>query len=885
VQVNQKLNERCREKGIYFVSADARGVVGQVFVDFGPQFSVIDVDGEQPIKGLIGSITNDKDGVVTVAEESRHGLTNDMVVTFGEIEGMTELNGQERNVKYLGPYTFSIGDTSGLSKFAHSGYFVQVKKPKIMDFISYSEALKRPEIVLTDYGKMERGIQLHMLNIALSSFRNAHGGAYPRADSKEDAEEVVKFAEEASALVDGNPAVDKDIIRQFARCSSAQLVSLASVIGGFAAQEALKACTGKFTPLNNTIYIDVGEVIPKTESLSEFAPLRSRYDDQIAVIGRSLHERICGIRTLLVGSGAIGCEILKNWALMGVATGSGSQILVTDMDNIEKSNLNRQFLFRSHDVGQLKSASAAKAVKAMNPHINIVAHANRVGPDTEDLYDDDFWESRDVICTALDNVPARLYCDQRCVYFNKPLLESGTLGAKGNTQVVVPKLTQNYGATRDPAEEGIPICTLKNFPNKIEHTIQWARDMFEGTFTQGPSDANGYLSKPDYLVQLAKQQSTQLETLNTIKKLLVEEKALTYDDCVTWARNVFELEFNHNIRQLLHNFPADSVTASGVLFWSGPKRAPEPIEFDINDELHLSFVQSAANLRAEVFGLQGTRDIQELKTVLGRIKVKRYHIDTNLKIASNDSELKEQKTELPSDFNQKIREIEGSLPVPSSIAGYRISPLEFEKDDDLNWHMDFVTACSNLRARNYRIKEENKHETKRIAGKIIPAIATTTALVSGLICLELYKLIQNLPIESYRCAFVNLALPFASLAEPLPPETKKTMMGDKEWKWSAWDAIIIDEGDITLQELLDLFTERFGLEINMLSFGTAMLFSFFAQGAKANQRKKMKVSEVVRELIKTDLKKGSKYLQLEAIASNAEGEDVEVPYIKFKYRK
>jgi ubiquitin-activating enzyme E1 len=75
--------------------------------------------------------------------------------------------------------------------------------------------------------------------------------------------------------------------------------------------------------------------------------------------------------------------------------------------------------------------------------------------------------------------------------------------------------------------------------------------------------------------------------------------------------------------------------------------------------------------------------------------------------------------------------------------GFQLTSINFEKDDDSNWHMDFVTACSNLRARNYRIKEESKYQTKFIAGKIIPAIATTTALVTGLVCLELYKLVQK----------------------------------------------------------------------------------------------------------------------------------------------
>ncbi len=62
--------------------------------------------------------------------------------------------------------------------------------------------------------------------------------------------------------------------------------------------------------------------------------------------------------------------------------------------------------------------------------------------------------------------------DQRCVFYRKPLLESGTLGTKGNTQVVLPDFTESYSSSQDPPEKSIPICTLKNFPYAIEHTLQ-----------------------------------------------------------------------------------------------------------------------------------------------------------------------------------------------------------------------------------------------------------------------------------------------------------------------------------------------------------------------------------------------------------------------------
>jgi hypothetical protein len=89
--------------------------------------------------------------------------------------------------------------------------------------------------------------------------------------------------------------------------------------------------------------------------------------------------------------------------------------------------------------------------------------------------------------------------------------------------------------------------------------------------------------------------------------------------------------------------------------------------------------------------------------------------------------------------NVDPEDLSKQLPSPSSLAGYRLNPVEFEKDDDTNFHIDFITSASNLRAMNYSIQPASRHQTKQIAGKIIPAIATTTSLVTGLVCLELYK--------------------------------------------------------------------------------------------------------------------------------------------------
>jgi hypothetical protein len=71
-----------------------------------------------------------------------------------------------------------------------------------------------------------------------------------------------------------------------------------------------------------------------------------------------------------------------------------------------------------------------------------------------------------------------------------------------------------------------------------------------------------------------------------------------------------------------------------------------------------------------------------------------------------------------------------------------VSPQKFEKDDDSNFHIDYCTACANMRAMTFSIESSERFDVKHIAGKIIPAIQTTTAMVVGYVMVELYQIIQ-----------------------------------------------------------------------------------------------------------------------------------------------
>lgn len=166
----------------------------------------------------------------------------------------------------------------------------------------------------------------------------------------------------------------------------------------------------------------------------------------------------------------------------------------------------------------------------MNPNLNVKADQLFVAPSTEDTYNDAFWQGLDFIVNAVDNVKARQYVDDRCVWFTKPLLESGTLGTKANSQMIIPHKSLTYNDIIDPPEESIPMCTMRNFPSQIEHCIEWGRDKFNGVFTDVPQDAVAFLeNQQKWMAEMKKSRPLEIPTvLQKIKELIDLKKVATF---------------------------------------------------------------------------------------------------------------------------------------------------------------------------------------------------------------------------------------------------------------------------------------------------------------------------------------------------------------------
>lgn len=225
------------------------------------------------------------------------------------------------------------------------------------------------------------------------------------------------------------------------------------------------------------------------------------------------------------------------------------------------------------------------------------------------------------------------------------------------------------------------------------------------------------------------------------------------------------------------------------------------------------------------------------------------------------------------------------------------SPAEFEKDDDTNFHIQFIDAAANLRATNYQIKNCDRQKTKMIAGKIIPAIATTTAMITGAVAAEIFKFVQGYTeIESVKNGFINLALPLFLFSEP----TEVNKIKSKDYDpismcqvksipegYTIFDKTLVDVGPLTFQELFDYMEKNHGIEITLVSSGNYALYNGYLPGGKHKARLSRRVEDVYREVHGEALPKGRYYLQLE-LGGSVKGEDdvdFQMPTTKYVFEK
>lgn len=352
-------------------------------------------------------------------------------------------------------------------------------------------------------------------------------------------------------------------------------------------------------------------------------------------------------KVLMVGAGGIGCELLKDLILMNIG-----EIHVLDLDTIDLSNLNRQFLFRQKDIKESKSKTAIKAVEHFTHKSKLIAYHGSVLD--KKLFPLSFFKQFDVIYNALDNLEARFYVNRMCLYLNKPLYESGTTGLKGQAQPIYPYLSECFSCVPKETPKTFPVCTIRSTPSKPVHCITWAKDfLFSQLFVDLGNDIKAPDSSEFTNEEEAEASLKEVNELADLKKMIIDAK----DGQFSYIKRIFEKVFIEDIKRLLKieelwktrekpSFDSikDYETCLNVFYEDYQLGAEnqstfteimntfitslikltrrlqkgESLEFDKDDLDTLRFVMSAANLRSLIFHIP-TKSEFDTKEIAGNI--------------------------------------------------------------------------------------------------------------------------------------------------------------------------------------------------------------------------------------------------------------------------
>ena len=690
----------------------------------------------------------------------------------------------------------------------------QIKQKKEYHFTSLKERFDIPyteEEGLpdpTDISKINTNEIIHIGILSLNKFYQENNNL-PELNNKEHSKILISYAKEIYASkkkedlfwlngleeeIDGFEQIFEKTILRLSLWSRAQVSPISSFLGGISAQEIVKYA-GKYNPIHQWLWFDFSETVENLDENIDRNLMNDRYDDQMAIYGNKIQEKLNNENIFIIGAGALGCEFLKTFALMGIATNKDKIVTITDNDNIEISNLNRQFLFKHDNIGEPKSIIASKEATKLNTDFHCNPMKARIGIENENIFDEKFWEKQDFIINAVDNVEARLYISEQSIIYRKKLIDSGTLGTIANSQVIIPFKTIKYNEPieDDSEQRAIAMCTLRNFPTLINHCIEWARDNFDGYFVNIIKELKKFCeNKEEYFKQLEKFPN-YYEKIYDIEKVMEYTKFIinkNYDDCIEIAFNEYFKTFNNNIIQILADNPPYEINEDGSKFWSGNKRIPIPIPFDPENKLIILYIKKYSEILANSLSININNDDEYIKKKCLSFKIdkfipidrkniknsysKRYKM--NKDESNEDKKLKKKKKfeeieariKKQKDKYGKVKKeaINLNLPDFNNISSdFKIK--EFEKDDNSNGHVKFIYATYNLRATNFRIENCDIYKVKMKSGNFTPAIASTSVGIVGLVALQLYALNQKDDIKYIRNCNINLTYNSYNFSMPI----------------------------------------------------------------------------------------------------------------------
>ena len=754
-----KINEICRKNKKGFIYCLSLGLNFYCFVDFGEHI-INNLYNKEKKKFYIKNINVGEKTKITIDNGAENfNLPINSYVILKNIKGIPQLmDGRKRKISFIKNNYFEIDEnSSNYDKYEGDGIVEEFNEPININYKSLNEMIYKPKFCEYMF-ENEKNINLHIALLVIHEYFKIKKKL---PDHYSDYNLFLNLLEKVlSSCYDlcKDFNYDKNLIYFIFTNSAYEISPICGYGGGVVSQEIIKYI-GLYKPINQWFSASFIDILDKNAiNPSKINEVKSRYSHQISIFGEKTQQNLENLNLFLIGAGAVGCELLKYFAMMGISTNKNAKLIVTDHDRIEKSNLSRQFLFRNKDILKLKSECAINSIKKMNHDIKCEYFQELVCEKTEKIFNKNFFKKQSAVVIAVDNFEARNYISKQCEKYFIPYFNCGTDGPYAIVESFLPGITEPASYPTN-YQKVVPSCTLKMFPSSINHCVIWAYNHFQKYFYENIRNLDIFYNNNEYFFKSISKIENLEKQYSKIKKIFYFCKislAKNFDECIKYCIRKYLSFFKYNIEFILKIYPPNKVSKTGEKFWAGNKRLPHPLEFDINNKMCFEFTKSFSCLLANCLD----------------IDISKIQIDNHIKNFCSNLELeipKKKDYKTKSYYEKKIKEIKEEINSFMSIKNdfINFNPINYDKDSTNKFQIDFISSCSNLRAKNYNIDLADKFKINVIAGKMIPGIITSTASIAGLLALQLYVICQNKDYRHFMTGSMNLANNTLALAIPL----------------------------------------------------------------------------------------------------------------------
>ena len=646
--------------------------------------------------------------------------------------------------------------------------------------------------------------KMHLAILTLHEFFNIHQ-YLPNGNEKKEIDECIEISlrilskakDEGSRWAINLQKIDKNFLEKIFIFSRFYFTPFTCFFGGIVAEEIIKY-TGLYKPSSQWIYFNFLELIDSNSFKDNFNNdnnIDNKDKDKISIeeknnlesfrlFGKKKIEQLKEYNILIIGLNDVGYEILKIFIMLDLL-GKDKKILIID-DN--KGEIEEK-------IKDLKNHDKYK-------NINIIEE--KISKNMK-ISEKEWFNNSNIVINTLSfsiNPKEKLYIIKRCKKNNKILIDVNTNKSIGSYELILPKKFTNSEKNKkkndlcfyeeietpegpseiknednevDEENNNIIIENNKDNLNKInidendednieyknmtilDETLNWSKDFFEKHFyiyikylneiikkSESEQEMSKYI---DELISKEKDSQKKLILIRTFKKYISLKLGMNYETIVFHSIETFQELFEFEIDELLQKYPSDLlIKGTSKKFWSGARKEPKKILFDVNNEEHYQFIYCMTYLLCQIFQIDDLdTKMKYIRKAIEKYELKKFDLTILKKVKLKDFYTIE-KFSLLQFLKSSNKE---SLHFKEIEINYKEKNEDFDDLDKMNKQLKLVILGSNIKLSNFGLNESNKSNAILKILNINDLQPAVSSSISGLVVIQLFNLLNDSKVVDF----------------------------------------------------------------------------------------------------------------------------------------